>query len=235
MSVVENLARVRDEIAAASQRAGRNPGQVTLVAVSKTFPAEAVHEAWQAGVRHFGENRVQEAAGKIPKVTRVLGSPEIQWHLVGHLQRRKARDAAGLFDVIQSVDTVRLAETLDRAAREQGKKLAVLLQVNIANDPTKSGFDASARDEFLQDVGKIGALEHLQVRGLMTIGPPVPNAEQARPFFQALLRLRDELAAQFPVMPLRELSMGMTDDFQVAIEEGATIVRIGRAIFGQRT
>lgn len=234
MSVAENLTRVREQIENAARRAGRNPSEITLVAVSKTFPVELIVEAYNAGARDIGENRVEEANEKIPAVNETLGSGKIHWHLIGHLQRRKARDAVALFDVIQSVDTLRLAETLNRSAGEQNKQTPILLQVNVGNDPNKFGFDLDTRKMFLKDVEKVVALPNVQVEGLMTIGPLVATAEQARPFFRDLRILRDELTQKFSRAHWRELSMGMTDDYAVAIEEGATIVRIGRAIFGQR-
>ncbi|GIL15209.1 MAG: YggS family pyridoxal phosphate enzyme [Chloroflexota bacterium] len=234
MSIAENLARVREQIETAAQRAGRPLSDITLVTVSKTFPTTAILEAYAAGARDIGENRVEEASEKIPTANAQLARDKIRWHLIGHLQRRKARAAVTLFDIVQSVDTLRLAETLNRAAAEQTKQLPILLQVNVGNDPNKFGFDLNARAAFLQDVAKIVPLANLQVQGLMTIGPLVATAEQARPFFRALRKLRDELAQKFPEANWRELSMGMTDDYAVAIEEGATIVRIGRAIFGQR-
>jgi hypothetical protein len=234
MSVAENLARVREQIQAAAQRAGRSPNEITLVAVSKTFPVEAVLEAYAAGARDIGENRVQEASEKIPAVNRQLTREPLRWHLIGHLQRRKARAAVELFEMVQSVDTLRLAETLSRHALEAGKQVPVLLQVNIGNDPQKFGFAPEPRAGLVHDVEKMIALPGLRVQGLMTIGPLVATAEQARPFFRALRELRDELAQRFPGAEWRELSMGMTDDYAVAIEEGATLVRIGRAIFGQR-
>lgn len=234
MSVAENLARVREQIEAAAHRAGRKPDEITLVAVSKTVPVEAVVEAVHAGAQHLGENRVEEASDKVPAVSGFIGTAPVRWHLIGHLQRRKAREAVALFDVVQSVDTLRLAETMNRTAGEQGKQIPILLQVNVGNDPNKFGFDLNARAAFLQDVEKIAQLKHVRVQGLMTIGPLVTTAEQARPFFRDLYTLREELAQKFSQLSWRELSMGMTDDFAVAIEEGATIVRIGRAIFGQR-
>lgn len=235
MSVAENLARVREQIENAALRAGRSPNEITLVAVSKTFPPELVVQAHHAGAREIGENRVEEAGEKIPAVKLLLGKDTLRWHLIGHLQRRKARGAVALFDVIQSVDSLRLAETVQRAALESKKQMPILLQVNVANDPNKFGFDLNARDAFVQDVRKIVSLPNVRVHGLMTIGPLVDKPEQARPFFRALRELRDELARAFPTTEWRELSMGMTDDFAVAIQEGATIVRIGRAIFGQRS
>lgn len=234
MSVAENLARVREQIHTAAQRAGRNPNEITLVAVSKTFPVAAVLEAYAAGARDIGENRVEEASEKIPAVNRSLDGEPLHWHLIGHLQRRKARDAIALFDIVQSIDTLRLAETMNRHALESRKQIPVLLQVNVGNDPQKFGFAPEPRGELWRDVEKIIALPGLRVQGLMTIGPLVATAEQARPFFRALRELRDELAQRFPGAQWHELSMGMTDDYAVAIEEGATLVRIGRAIFGQR-
>lgn len=235
MSIAENLGRVREQIENAAQRAGRPSSEITLVAVSKTFPVQAILEAYEAGARDIGENRVEEASEKIPAVNAALEKGKIRWHLIGHLQRRKARGAVTLFDIVQSVDTLRLAETMNRAAAEHKKQIPILLQVNVGNDPNKFGFDLNARAAFLQDVAKIVPLANLQIQGLMTIGPLVAGAEQARPFFRELRKLRDELAQKFPKANWRELSMGMTDDYAVAIEEGATIVRIGRAIFGQRS
>lgn len=234
MSVAENLLRVQEHIANAGRRAGRNPNEITLVAVSKTVPVNAIVEAYRAGVRDFGENRVEEASEKVPTVTRELGAGKIRWHLVGHLQRRKARDAVSLFDMVQSVDTLRLAESMNRNAGDRQNPLPILLQVNVGHDPNKFGFSLDARDAFLKDVEKIVTLPNLRVHGLMTIGPLVASAEEARPLFRALRILREELAQKFPGTSWLELSMGMTDDYAVAIEEGATIVRIGRAIFGQR-
>lgn len=235
MSIAENLGRVREQIESAAQRAGRPSSEITLVAVSKTFPVQAILEAYEVGARDIGENRVEEASEKIPAVNAALEKGKIRWHLIGHLQRRKARAAVTLFDIVQSVDTLRLAETMNRAAAEHKKQIPILLQVNVGNDPNKFGFDLNARAAFLQDVAKIVPLANLQIQGLMTIGPLVAGAEQARPFFRELRKLRDELAQKFPKANWRELSMGMTDDYAVAIEEGATIVRIGRAIFGQRS
>ncbi len=234
MSVAENLARVREQIHTAARHAGRSPDEITLVAVSKTFPVQAILEAYAAGAQDLGENRVEEAGEKIPDAKRQLDGAPLRWHLIGHLQRRKAREAIALFDMIQSVDTLRLAETLNRHARAADKIMPVLLQVNIGSDPQKFGFAPEPRAEFFEAVEKITALPGLRVQGLMTIGPLVTTADQARPFFRALRELRDELARRFTRAQWRELSMGMTDDFAVAIEEGATLVRIGRAIFGQR-
>lgn len=234
MSVAENLSRVREQIENVALAAGRNPGEITLVAVSKTFPVALMIEAASAGASDLGENRVEEAADKIPAVDRSLGKGKIRWHLIGHLQRRKARDAVALFDMIQSVDTLRLAETIQRHARELDREMPILLQVNVGSDPNKFGFSFEQRDSFFREVEKIVGLGNVRVQGLMTIGPLVATAEQARPFFRDLRLLRDSLAQKFPQANWHELSMGMTDDYAVAIQEGATIVRIGRAIFGQR-
>jgi pyridoxal phosphate enzyme (YggS family) len=234
MTIAENLHRVREQIASAAYRAGRNVDEITLVAVAKTFPGTAVLEAFQAGAADIGENRVEEGTEKIPGVNAKVRRGALRWHLIGHLQRRKAREAIALFDVIQSVDTLRLAETLDRQAAAARKKVPVLLQVNIGNDPQKFGWSPEPRAALFEDVAKIVVLGSLEIRGLMTIGPLVSTPEEGRPHFRDLRLLRDELARQFPATGWQELSMGMTDDYAIAIEEGATIVRIGRAIFGQR-
>jgi pyridoxal phosphate enzyme (YggS family) len=234
--VKRNLNAVLERMVAAARRAGRDPSLVRLVAVTKTFPPERILAAYQAGVRDIGENRIEEARDKVSTVTAQVGTSDpIRWHLIGHLQRRKAREAVQLFDLIQSVDSVKLAQTLDRHAEALGKQMAILLQVNVARDPHKFGFLAEPRSEFLNAVAQISGLGHLRVQGLMTIGPLVASAEQARPFFRGLRELRDEVAQHHPEAVWRELSMGMTDDFTVAIAEGATIVRIGRAIFGERS
>jgi pyridoxal phosphate enzyme (YggS family) len=219
-------ARVLERIAAAAARAGRDPGAVTLVAVSKTVPAERVRAAVRAGLDVLGENRVQEAVAKIPDV------PGARWHLVGPLQTNKARRAVELFDVIESVDGVELARRLDRLVAEvrPGRPLPVLLQVNVADDPAKAGFAPAAVADALPD---LLALRNLRLDGLMTIGRLVPAPEQARPTFRALRELSARLRAEHAELG-GALSMGMTDDFEVAVEEGATIVRVGRALFGER-
>jgi PLP dependent protein len=234
--VGRNLSEVREAIAGAALRAGRDPSSVRLVAVTKTFPAEKIISAYRAGARDIGENRTEEARDKIPIVNAQLGAREpIQWHLIGHLQRRKAREAVELFQMVQSVDSAKLAETLSGRSLAMGKSLPILLQVNVARDPHKFGFMAEPRELFFQAVERILGLPSLRVQGLMTIGPPVSEAEQARPTFRALRELGEELAIRFPKGEWNELSMGMTDDYAVAIAEGATIVRIGRAIFGERS
>jgi len=218
--------RVLARIAAACARAGRDPGAVTLVAVSKTVPADALRDAVAAGLTLLGENRVQEAAAKVPEV------PGARWHLVGPLQSNKARRALETFDAIQSVDSVGLAERLDRLAGEirPGRPYPILLEVNVDDDPAKSGFAPAG---LALDIEAMGALRSLSVDGLMTIGRQVATPDAARPTFDALRALSERLRREgAPLGPA--LSMGMTDDFEVAVEAGATIVRVGRAIFGER-
>lgn len=219
-------AAVLDRIAAACGRAGRHPRDVTLVAVSKTVPADRLRAAVAAGLTVLGENRVQEAAAKAPAV------PGATWHLVGPLQANKARRAVELFAAIQSVDSPALARRLDRIAGEvrPGAPLPVLLQVNVDADPGKSGFDPGELDAALPE---LLALAGLRVDGLMTIGRLVARAEDARPTFRALRDLGEALRARYPTLG-PALSMGMSEDFEVAVEEGATIVRVGRALFGER-
>ena len=237
-----NLRSVQQRIADAAARAGRDPNEITLVAVSKTFPAEMILAAHAFGIRHFGENRVEEAVQKIPLVMRQLPDrqttqpPNITWHLVGHLQSRKVKDAAALFDCVQSVDSVRLAQRLSDRVVALGKTLPILLEVNVSGETSKYGFAPTPRDAFFAAVNEILTLPNLDVQGLMTIAPIVAQPDDARPrsAFRALRELRDELCARLPERAWKHLSMGMTDDFQAAIAEGATIVRIGRAIFGQR-
>jgi pyridoxal phosphate enzyme (YggS family) len=229
---------VEERIAAAAQRAGRAPGEVTLVAVTKTRPPHVVAAAHQAGLRDFGENRVEEAKDKIPLVRDLIPPQEqLRWHMIGHLQRRKARLAVALFDTIHSVDSLRLAERINRMVEEREKVVPILLEVNVSGESTKYGFDlsrvagSSAEAAFIDDVERILALPHVRPCGLMTMAPIVPEPELARPVFVALRALQENLSRRFPEADWRELSMGMTDDFEVAIEEGATMVRIGRAIF----
>jgi len=230
-SQIEAFARVRAEIegriASAATRVGRDPARVTLVAVSKTVPAARIRAAVAAGFEIFGENRVQEGQAKVPVV------PGARWHLVGPLQANKARRAIELFDVIQSVGSVDLARRLDRIALDMrpGRPLPVLLQVNVADDPAKAGFEEAAVRAALPELLD---LRGLRIDGLMTIGRLVATAEEARPTFRTLAALAAALCSEFPALG-PELSMGMTDDYEVAVEEGATIVRVGRAIFGART
>jgi pyridoxal phosphate enzyme (YggS family) len=219
-------AAVLDRVAAACARAGRDPAGVALVAVSKTVPAERLRAAVAAGHDLLGENRVQEAAAKIPLV------PGPRWHLVGPLQANKARRAVALFEMLEAVDSPALARRLDRIAGElrPGRPLAVLVEVNVDTDPAKAGFTPDAVAAALPE---LLALPNLAVRGLMTVGRLVPTAEDARPTFAALRLLGERLRAAHPGLG-PDLSMGMTDDFEVAVEEGATIVRVGRALFGER-
>lgn len=224
-----NLQRVRDTIAAAAARAGRDPGEITLIGVSKTHPAELVAEVVALGVEQVGENRVQEAAEKVGRVRELLGH-DPSWHLIGTLQRNKARQALDLFDTIHSVDSVRLAETL--AKRAEDRRVSVLLEVYFGDDPQRPGI----RPTDLEDTtARILSLASLDVRGLMTIAPLGLDAEQTRGVFRELRELRDRLRERHPEARLTELSMGMTDDFPLAIEEGATMIRVGRAIFGERS
>jgi pyridoxal phosphate enzyme (YggS family) len=225
----QRLQRVREQIALAVVRAGREPNDVKLVAVSKTHPAETIREAIAAGVTELGENRVQEAEAKIPDV----GRNAARWHLIGHLQSNKARRAAELFDVIHSLDSVALARRLDRVCDELNREqLPVLIQVDLGHEQTKSGVKESALPELVNALTKCG---RLRLIGLMTLPPFFDEPERVRPYFRRLRELRDELRAQGAFGDTRgELSMGMTHDYEIAIEEGATIVRVGTAIFGAR-
>src|SRR5213594_1780059 len=219
MSIAENVARVRDRVAAAS-RAGRNPEEIALMAVTKTHPPEHIREAYAAGLRLFGENRVQEFARKADKL-RDLEAAE--WHMIGHLQSNKAASAAELFSAIDSVDSLQLAE-----------KLAVLIEINVGGEAAKSGVAPDSR-ELEAILQAAPSVTNLQFCGVMTIPPFTENPEGARPYFRQLHALRDEIAAQkLPAIRMDVLSMGMSHDFEVAIEEGSTCVRIGTAIFGER-
>ena len=223
------LADVRARLGAAAQRSGRKPDEVRLIAISKTHPASVIKQVCQLGATDFGENRVQEAEGKIAEI----GREQVRWHLVGHLQANKARRAVSLFDVIHSVDTLDLAKRLDRLCVEEGRdSLPILIQVDLGHEETKSGIDEL---ELTHLVEALGPLTHLKLIGLMTLPPFFDDPEQSRPFFRRLRELRDELNQRGAFGDRTgELSMGMTHDFEVAIEEGATMVRIGTAIFGSR-
>jgi PLP dependent protein len=227
--LAERLARVRAQIEAAALKCGRLPHGVTLIAISKTHPSSLVRTVIELGATDIGENRVQEAEQKINAV----GRSEARWHLVGHLQGNKARRAVQLFDVIHSLDSLELARRLDRLSVEEGRdSLSVLIQVDLGHEETKSGIDEHQLPELVDGLNE---LERVQLVGLMTLPPFFDDPEQARPFFRRLRELRDELAAQGVFGDRKgELSMGMTHDFAVAIEEGATMVRVGTAIFGQR-
>lgn len=231
MSVSQNVTRIRECIASAAHRSGRNPDEITLMAVSKTHPPESIREAYDAGLRVFGENRVQGFSGKAAALADLT---DVQWHLIGHLQSNKAAKAAELFDAIDSVDSVKLAEKLNSTARGLGKKLKVLIEVNIGREAAKSGLisESSELENLLQATADFKSLEF---RGLMTIPPFTENPENARPYFRQLRELQDSVASRkLPSISMDVLSMGMSHDFEVAIEEGSTCVRVGTAIFGER-
>jgi hypothetical protein len=232
MSIAQNLAEVRERIAAAARRAARRSEDIALMAVSKTFPAERIREAYDAGLRLFGENRVQEFAGKIDAL-RDLHNAE--WHLIGHLQTNKAAKAVELFAAVDSVDSLRLAQKLNASAQQLGRKLKVLIEINVGGEAAKSGVGPDSRE--LEDLLLAApTLEHLEFRGLMTVPPFTDDPQQARPFFRKLRELRDQITGRrLPAVDVNVLSMGMSHDFEIAIEEGSTCVRIGTAIFGERT
>jgi PLP dependent protein len=224
VEIQANLARVRARIAEAALRSGRPAESVQLVAVTKTVGLERIREAVTCGLCVFGENRVQEARAKVPEV------PGVSWHLIGSLQRNKVKEALRLFDLIHSVDSLGLAEEISRRSRERGTRPAeVLLQVNISEEPQKHGVDP---EEVERLVSAVLQLPGVRLRGLMGMAPLVQAPEAARPCFRRLRELRDRVRQAFPAAGLCELSMGMTDDFEVGIEEGATMVRVGRALFG---
>ncbi|MCX7682114.1 MAG: YggS family pyridoxal phosphate-dependent enzyme [Anaerolineae bacterium] len=247
--VARKVELVRQRIGEAAVRAGRDPDDVLLVAVTKTQPIVAILDAYQAGLRHFGENRVEEGQEKIPAVHSALRSGDghlqgdrhlIIWHMIGHIQSRKAQPAVAYFDYVHSVDRVKIAHRLSHFAHQLGRTLPVLLECNISGESTKFGFDLmgweqdeARRSAFLAAVEEILALPGLDVQGLMTMAPLVDDAEETRPIFASLRALLELLREHFPAHTWRHLSMGMTDDFEVAVEEGATMVRIGRAIFGE--
>ena len=231
MSIAENIARVRERIAAAARRVGRNSDEITLMGVSKTFPAERVREAYAAGLRVFGENRVQEFAGK---ATALRDLCDTEWHLIGHLQTNKAATATELFDAVDSVDSVRMAEKLNAFAESAGKILSVLIEINVGGEKAKSGVapDSDELEQILQGGPRWG---NLKIDGLMTVPPYTEDPEGSRAYFRQLRQIRDSIAArELPKIGTAVLSMGMSHDFEVAIEEGATCVRVGTAIFGER-
>jgi len=232
--VAERLQAIRERIAAAARRCGRDPAGVTLVGVSKRKPAGLIAEAVRAGLVHVAENYVQEAAAKLPELASLLEAsacPPPRRHLIGHLQRNKARDAVRLFDVVESVDRAALGEALDRRAGALERPLDVLVQVDLAGEPQKGGVPPEGLAGLLTQLAN---LSWLRVQGLMTIPPATTEPEQARPWFARLRDLRDQHIDTVPGLALAELSMGMSADFEVAIEEGATWVRVGTAIFGPR-
>ena len=225
MDFAANLDAVRRRINTACERAGRDLASVTLVAVTKTQPPEVVAEAAKAGLTLFGENKVQEAKAKIP-----LCPGRLRWHMVGHLQTNKCRDAVDLFEMVQSVDSLHLAEELNKRAEQAAKRMPVLLEVNAVGEASKFG---CRPDQLLVDLERINALPRLEIHGLMTVPPWTPDPEKVRPVFRQMRELK-ERCEQLLGAPLPHLSMGMTGDFEVAIEEGATMVRIGTALFGAR-
>jgi pyridoxal phosphate enzyme (YggS family) len=222
--IAERLDAVRRRIEVAARRAGRNPGSVRLVAASKTKPADAIRAAYSAGAREFGENYVQEALSKQAELADLT---DITWHLIGHLQTNKAKIAAGAFAMVHSLDSARLADALHKARPDS--RIAVLVEVNLGGEASKSGASPDCLESLVSAVR-----DRVDVRGLMAIPPPGHKPEDSRPYFAQLRQMRERLAAATG-LALSELSMGMTDDFEIAIEEGATIVRVGRAIFGERT
>jgi len=231
MSVAENIARVRERIAAAARRAGREPSGITLMAVTKTFPPEFIGEAYAAGIRAFGENRVQEYASKVDALRSLA---DAEWHLIGHLQSNKASKAAELFSAVDSLDSVRLAEKLNGAAEGASKTLPVLIEINVGGEAAKSGV-AAGSEELEQILSGAAQWKNLAVRGLMTVPPYTEDPEGSRAFFRELRGIRDAIAARsLPAVSMDVLSMGMSHDFEVAIEEGSTCVRVGTAIFGER-
>ncbi|MGA8271991.1 MAG: YggS family pyridoxal phosphate-dependent enzyme [Candidatus Sulfotelmatobacter sp.] len=231
MSVAANISLIKERMSAAARRAGRSPNDIALMAVSKTQPAERIREAYEAGQRLFGENRVQEFAGKAEPLRDLH---DAEWHMIGHLQTNKAAKTAELFRAVESLDSLRLAEKLDAAARSLGKQLDAFIEINVGDEAAKSGVapDSPALEELLAAAPR---LEALVFRGLMTVPPFTDDPQGARPYFRQLRELRDGIAARrLPAIVMSELSMGMSHDFEVAIEEGSTCVRVGTAIFGER-
>jgi PLP dependent protein len=232
MPIADNIAGIRERVEAAARRAGRSPNEIALMAVTKTHPPERIREVHAAGLRLFGENRVQEFAGKAGALADLAGA---EWHMIGHLQTNKAGKAAELFNAVDSVDSVKLAEKLDAAARTRGQTLSVLIEVNVGGEAAKNGVapDSQELEDLLLAAPRF---EGLEFRGLMTVPPFTDDPEGARAFFRKLRELREAIAARkLPAVGMDVLSMGMSHDFEVAIEEGSTCVRVGTAIFGERT
>ncbi len=227
-TIADRVRTVFDEMQRAAARAGRPPESVRLIAASKTVSVERLRQAVDAGIRHLGENRLQEA---LPKID-TLGREGVVWHFIGSLQRRKVKSVIGRFETIHSVDSLALAEEIDRQAKAAGLRQRVLLEVNLAGEASKGGFESTTLGAALES---LNGLEHLDIRGLMAIPPPTPTAEDARPYFRQLRTLAQALTARgYRNINMQELSMGMSHDYPVAIEEGATYVRVGTAIFGAR-
>jgi hypothetical protein len=227
--IARRVAAVRDQIARAAARAGRAPDDITLVAVSKTQPPDAVREAFAAGLRHFGENKVQEAEGKIAALEDLRGAG-LRWHMIGHVQSNKGRRAAELFDAVDSVDDVTLAKRLERGAEQAKRQLPVLIQVDLGKEATKFGLDEA---HLFPTLEQLRGYKAVHVEGLMVLPPLADDPEEARPYFRRLRELLEQARGQGLVRG-RTLSMGMSHDFEVAIQEGATQVRVGTAIFGER-
>ncbi|MFY9976634.1 MAG: YggS family pyridoxal phosphate-dependent enzyme [Candidatus Sulfotelmatobacter sp.] len=231
MSIAENLAAVGERISAAARRGGRRADEIALMAVGKTQPSDRIRQAYAAGQRLFGENRIQEFAEKAKSLADLT---DAEWHMIGHLQTNKAPKAVELFRAVDSVDSVKLAEKLDFTARKIGKKIEILIEINVGGEAAKSGVSADSH-EFEKLLVLSPRLEALSIRGLMTVPPFTEDPESARPYFRKLRQLRDTIAARkLPAVSMDELSMGMSHDFEVAIEEGSTCVRVGTAIFGAR-
>ena len=228
--LLTNLTTIRARVTAAAVQAGRDPSTVTLVAVSKTKPMAAIEAAYHAGQRDFGENRLEELWPKV-EAAQTLGFHDMRWHLIGNIQSRKTAQAVGPFTLIHSIDRDKIAQRLSRDAVAAGCVLSILLEVNVSGEESKHGFTPA---ELLATGGELLALPGLQIRGLMTMAPLVDDPEAARPVFRGLRELRDELQTRYPTGDWQQLSMGMTNDFEIAIAEGATLVRIGSAIFGSR-
>jgi pyridoxal phosphate enzyme (YggS family) len=231
--IADNLKRVQERVARSSEQSGRPPDAVTLVVVTKTHPIDRIQEALDAGARSLGENRVQEAQDKVAPIrSSLIESDPVKWHLVGHLQRNKVKPALEIFDLIQSVDSLRLAKEIGKRAVQMQKTVRVLAQVSTSGADTQYGLEPETTPEF---IGQLSEIAGLEVQGLMTIGEFLPNPEDVRPCFVRLRELRDRIADQkIAAVSLDHLSMGMTSDFEVAIQEGATIVRVGTAVFGRR-
>ncbi|TAL28257.1 MAG: YggS family pyridoxal phosphate-dependent enzyme [Nitrospirae bacterium] len=232
LPLLENISNIYKRMSHAAMRAGRNPDDIKLIAVTKTVSIEMVRQAVDAGLRIFGESKVQEAIKKVMSDELRVTSNKIKWHLIGHLQKNKAKAAVELFDMIQSVDSLELAETLNKQAEKLGKIQEVLIQVKLSVNDDKHGI---LKENLISMIGQVIKLKNLDLKGLMTIPPYFENPEDARPYFRELRELRDNInELRVTGYALRELSMGMTNDFEVAIEEGATMIRIGTAIFGER-
>jgi len=240
ISIPINLAHIRTRIADAALRAGRDPNDVCLVAVTKTCPVEAILVAWESGQRDFGENRPEEGAQKVIDTAARLAAENEKpvWHMIGHVQRRKANLVIAHFDVVHAIDRLALAQKLSALAVEAGRVLPVLLECNVSGEASKYGYpaagwehDPALREHLYAEVAAVSALPGLRLEGLMTMAPIAADAETVRPVFASLRALRDALREQLPGVALPHLSMGMTDDFEVAVEEGATLVRVGRGIF----